>query len=62
MLFLELKAPKGRLHPEQEAFHDAVLTQGFGWPLVRSLDEALDALAEHRFTTRIAASAGGPRP
>jgi hypothetical protein len=54
VLFLELKAPKGRLRPEQEAFRDAVLAQGFGWALVRSLDDALGTLADHSFTTRIA--------
>ncbi len=54
VLFLELKAPKGRLRPEQEAFRDAVRTQGFGWALVRSLDHALGALADHGFRTRIA--------
>ncbi len=54
VLFLELKAPKGRLRPSQEAFRDAVRAQGFGWALVRSLDDALGALADHGFTTRIA--------
>jgi hypothetical protein len=54
VLFLERKAPKGRLRPEQEAFRDAVLAQGFGWALVRSLDDALGTLADHGFTTRIA--------
>lgn len=54
VLFLELKAPKGRLRPSQEAFRDAVEAQGFGWALVRSLDDALGALADHGFTTRIA--------
>lgn len=54
VLFLELKAPKGRLRPTQEAFRDAVLAQGFGWALVRSLDDALGALADRGFTTRIA--------
>jgi hypothetical protein len=58
VLFLELKAPKGRLRAEQEAFRDAVLAQGFGWALVRSLDDALGTLAEHGFTTRIAAPVG----
>ena len=52
-LFLELKAPKGRLRPDQEAFRDAVLAQGFGWALVRSLDDALSALADHGFTSRV---------
>ena len=54
VLFLELKAPKGRLRPDQEGFRDAVLAQGFSWVLVRSLDDALRALADQGFTTRIA--------
>ena len=54
VLFLELKSLKGRLSPAQEAFRDAVLAQGFGWALVRSLDDALEALADQGFTTRIA--------
>jgi len=53
VLFLELKSLKGRLSPAQEAFRDAVLAQGFGWALVRTLDDALGALADHGFTTRI---------
>jgi hypothetical protein len=56
-LFFELKAPKGRLRSDQEAFRDAVLAQGFGWALVRSLDDALGALADHGFATRIASPA-----
>lgn len=54
VLFLELKSLKGRLSPAQEEFRDAVLAQGFGWALVRSLDDALEALADKGFTTRIA--------
>jgi hypothetical protein len=57
VLFLELKSLKGKLSPAQEAFRDAVLAQGFGWALVRSLDDALGALADNDFTTRIAAPA-----
>ncbi len=53
VLFLELKSLKGSLSPTQEAFRDAVLAQGFGWALVRTLDDALGALADHGFTTRI---------
>lgn len=53
VLFLELKSVKGRLSPAQRGFRDAVLEQGFGWALVRSLDEALGALADHGFTTRV---------
>jgi hypothetical protein len=56
VLFLELKSLKGRLSPAQEAFREAVLAQGFGWTLVRSLDDALGALADHGITTRVAAT------
>ena len=62
VLFLELKSLKGRLSPAQEAFRDAVLAQGFGWALVRSLDEALGALADHGFTTRVASPTGRVAP
>jgi hypothetical protein len=61
VLFLELKSFKGRLSPAQEAFRDAMMTQGFGWALVRSLDDALGALADHGFTTRVARPAIAPR-
>mgnify|MGYP005874100419 CR=1 FL=1 len=54
VLFLELKSRKGKLSPAQVAFRDAVLAQGFGWALVRSLDDALGELADHGFTTRVA--------
>jgi hypothetical protein len=62
LLFLELKSLKGRLSPAQEAFRDAVLAQGHGWALVRSLDDALGALADHGFTSRIAAPVGRAAP
>ena len=52
VLFLELKSLKGRLSPEQEAFRDTVLAQGFGWALVRSVDDALGALADNGSTSR----------
>jgi len=58
VLFLELKSIKGRLSPAQEAFRNAALAQGFGWALVRSLDDALGALADHGFTTRVASPTG----
>jgi len=54
VLFLELKAPKGQLSPAQVVFRDAVRAQGFGWALVRTLDDALGALADHGLTTRVA--------
>ena len=53
VLFLELKSLKGKLSPAQEAFRDAVLAQGFGWALVRSLDDALGALANHGLACRV---------
>ena len=62
VLFMELKSLKGRLNPAQEAFRNAVLTQGFGWALIRSLDDALGALADHGFTTRIACPSGRVTP
>lgn len=52
LLFLELKSLKGRLSPNQEAFRDTVLAQGFGWALVRSVDDALGALADNGSTSR----------
>jgi hypothetical protein len=52
VLFLELKSLKGRLSPDQEAFRDMVIAQGFGWALVRSVDDALGALADNGFTSR----------
>jgi len=53
VLFMELKSLKGRLSSAQEAFRDTVQAQGFGWPLARSLDEALGALADHGLTSRV---------
>jgi hypothetical protein len=52
-LFFQLKLLKGRLSPAHEAFRDAVLAQGFGWALMRSLDDALGALVDHGFTSRV---------
>ena len=53
VLFLEVKSQTGRLRKSQEVFRDAVVTQGFGWALVRSVDDALGALADHGFTSRV---------
>jgi hypothetical protein len=52
VLFLEVKSRTGRLSPSQVSFRDAVQAQGFAWALVRSVDDALSALADHGFTTR----------
>lgn len=59
VLFMELKSHKGRLSPAQEAFRDTVLAQGHAWALVRSLDDALAALADHGLTTRIVQTDAG---
>ena len=53
VLFLEVKSPSGRLRKSQEVFRDTVCAQGFGWALVRSVDDALGALADHCFTSRV---------
>ena len=53
VLFLEVKSQAGRLRKSQEVFRDTVCAQGFGWALVRSVDDALGALADHGFTSRV---------
>ena len=53
VLFLEVKSQTGRLRKSQEVFRDTVCAQGFGWALVRSLDDALGALADQGFTSRV---------
>ena len=53
VLFLEVKSHTGRLRKSQELFRDTVVTQVFGWALVRSVDDALAALADHGFTSRV---------
>jgi len=52
VLFLEVKSETGRLRKSQAVFRDTVCAQGFGWALVRSVDDALGALADHGFTSR----------
>ena len=53
VLFLEVKSQTGRLRKSQEGFRDTVCAQGFGWALVRSVDDALAALADHGFTSHV---------
>ncbi len=53
VLFLEVKSQTGRLRKSQEVFRDTVCAQGFSWALVRSVDDALGALADHGFTSRV---------
>lgn len=42
--WLEMKAAKGRLTPEQEAFRDGVKRLGHEWAMARSVDEAIPHL------------------
>ena len=53
VLFLAVKSETGRLRKSQEVFRDTVCAQGFGWALVRSVDDALCALADNGFTSRV---------
>ena len=53
VLFLEVKSQTGRLRKSQEVFRDTVCAQGFGWALVRSVDDALGALVDNGFTSRV---------
>ena len=53
VLFLEVKSETGRLRKSQEVFRDTVCAQNFGWALVRSVDDALGALADNGFTSRV---------
>ena len=53
VLFLEVKSQTGRLRKSQEVFRDTVCAQGFGWALVRSVDDALGSLADNGFTSRV---------
>ena len=62
ILFLEVKSATGRLTAAQIAFRDDVRSQGLPWALVRSVGDALAALREFGFRTRIvAAPISGPR-
>jgi hypothetical protein len=53
VLFLEVKSQTGRLRKSQEVFRDTVVMQGFGWALVRTVDDAFGALADNGFTSRV---------
>jgi hypothetical protein len=62
VLFLEVKSQTGQLRKSQEVFRDTVCAQGFGWALVRSVDDALGALADHGFTSRVQLPPRRPAP
>lgn len=42
--YIEVKADKGRLSPDQAAFRDAVVMNGARWALCRSVDEVQSTL------------------
>ena len=52
VMFLEVKTPSGSLSAAQRAFRDRVCAQGLPWAVVRSVDDALDALRAHDFPVR----------
>ena len=62
VLFLEVKSETGRLRKSQEVFRDTVCAQSFGWALVRSVDDALAALANNGFTSRVRSPARWAAP
>lgn len=53
VLYLEVKSKTGSLTDDQKRFRDDVQAQGFPWALVRSVQDALDALRKFGFPTRI---------
>jgi hypothetical protein len=57
-LFLELKAPKGRVSDEQTACHKALRRAGCVVYVIRSLDEAIIALRECGVPLRIEGAGG----
>lgn len=52
-LFLEVKTPQGAMSRAQREFRGLVERQGFPFAIVRSVDEALAALREFNFKTRV---------
>ena len=57
--FMEVKAPGGVLSPAQKAFRDRLAVLGYGrWAVVRSIDDAKDALAAWGIPTREAGALG----
>ena len=54
-MFLEVKAPKGRVEPEQHAFANACLPLNWPWCVVRSIDDVRLAFKALNIQTREAA-------
>jgi hypothetical protein len=59
VVFLEVKAARGRLSPHQRAFGEAVQAQGHAWAVVRSVQEAVDAVAAAGVPVRVRRTASG---
>ena len=57
-IFLELKAPKGRVSPAQEACHRALRRAGAPVYIIRSLEEAIAALRQAGVPLRVAEAVG----
>lgn len=55
--FLELKAPKGKLSPEQRAFRDRVEALGCRYEVARTGQEAIQILTSMGILTRLRAAA-----
>ncbi len=55
VLFLEVKGPKGRLSEAQIAFQDRVRELGCFYKVVRSVEEAQEALDHYGITRKAAA-------
>jgi hypothetical protein len=53
VVFLEVKAPGGRLSDAQAAFGARAMAEGHVWAVVRSVDEALDVLARAGLASRV---------
>jgi len=53
--FLEVKAPKGRLSPEQGRFGVDAIAAGAGWAVVRSIDDVRQHLQTWKIQTLEAA-------
>ena len=52
ILFLEVKSKTGRQSAAQIAFEAAITAQGHAYAVIRSVEDARAALAQHKFTTR----------
>lgn len=58
VLFLEVKTARGRQSEDQLEFQRLVEAMGWPYEIVRSVDDAMDALLRHNVPTRIVSCAG----